>query len=202
MAHVRSSPESEDLTEQVLGRVGAAVDLPAGGQLDDVRRASAPVVLVLSGILFVEHELDRKRSAEVLAVGDVFSGPAPARVVALTEARLCLVRSLRQVTERQPQVGASLAAALLRQQRVQADLRTVAHMPRADDRVLTLLRLLADRFGDVRADGVHLPVPLTHMQIGKLIGAQRPTVTTALGDLADPGVLGRGPDGALVLAPA
>jgi CRP/FNR family cyclic AMP-dependent transcriptional regulator len=40
---------------------------------------------------------------------------------------------------------------------------------------------------------VTVPIPLTHLSVARLIGARRPTVTTAIGRLVDDGVLT--PDG-------
>jgi CRP/FNR family transcriptional regulator, cyclic AMP receptor protein len=44
---------------------------------------------------------------------------------------------------------------------------------------------LADRWGTVRGDGTHVPLRLTHAVLADLVAARRPTVTTALGELAD-----------------
>jgi hypothetical protein len=43
---------------------------------------------------------------------------------------------------------------------------------------------LADRWGKVRQDGVHVPLQLTHAMLSDLVAARRPTVTKALGELA------------------
>jgi len=37
----------------------------------------------------------------------------------------------------------------------------------------------------VRQDGIHVPVQLTYATLAELIAARRPTVTKALGELAD-----------------
>ena len=37
---------------------------------------------------------------------------------------------------------------------------------------------LADRFGQTGADGIHIPIPLTHRIISELIAVGRPSVTT------------------------
>jgi CTP:molybdopterin cytidylyltransferase MocA len=44
-----------------------------------------------------------------------------------------------------------------------------------------------------------LELPLTHQVLGRLVGAQRPSVTTALSDLARRGVIERREDGAWIL---
>jgi len=53
---------------------------------------------------------------------------------------------------------------------------------------------LAERWGRVGRDGVTITLPLTHELLAKLVGAARPSVTTALGDLAARGLLTRDQD--------
>ena len=44
---------------------------------------------------------------------------------------------------------------------------------------------LADRYGKVHPDGIHLDLPLTHEVLSHLAGARRPSVSGALTRLAD-----------------
>jgi CRP-like cAMP-binding protein len=53
---------------------------------------------------------------------------------------------------------------------------------------------LADRWGTVNADGVTVPLPVTHDVLAQLVCAQRPTVTTALRRLNEAGFLRRRAD--------
>jgi hypothetical protein len=46
---------------------------------------------------------------------------------------------------------------------------------------------LADRWGRVHPDGVHLDLPLTHELLSHLAAARRPSVSGALTRLADSG---------------
>jgi hypothetical protein len=68
-------------------------------------------------------------------------------------------------------------------------------------RVLALLWHLAERWGRVGREGVVLPVKLTHETLGRFVGARRPSVTLAMGQLADDGLITRRDDGAWVLPP-
>ena len=77
----------------------------------------------------------------------------------------------------------------------------IAQLGRVDLRVLALLWHLADRWGTVTPDGVVLPLRLTHALLGRLVGAQRPTVTLALAQLGGAGDVSRREDGAFVLRP-
>ena len=67
----------------------------------------------------------------------------------------------------------------------------ISHVRRVDDRLVLLFWHLADRRGRMTADGIVIPLKLSHSAIAKLVGAQRPTVSTALGQLRDRGVLER-----------
>ena len=56
-------------------------------------------------------------------------------------------------------------------------------------RLTLLLWHLAARWGKVERGGIRLPVPLTHQLLGRLVGAERPSVSHALGRLADAGLV-------------
>jgi CRP-like cAMP-binding protein len=59
--------------------------------------------------------------------------------------------------------------------------------------------LLAESWGLVTPTGTVLPIALTHAALGGLIGARRPTVTLALGNLSASGLVRREPRGWLLL---
>ena len=67
-------------------------------------------------------------------------------------------------------------------------------------RLLMLFWALSGRWGVVTPRGVHLRLRLTHEALGRLVGARRPSVTTALGALAETGALERTPEGYRLLA--
>jgi CRP-like cAMP-binding protein len=77
----------------------------------------------------------------------------------------------------------------------------VGHHRRLDARLLLMLWNLADRFGRVRAHGVLLPLPLKHELLGRLVGARRPSVTSALGTLTRTGAIERPAEGWLLHRP-
>jgi hypothetical protein len=66
-------------------------------------------------------------------------------------------------------------------------------------RVLGILWHLAGAWGHSTPQGVILPLKLTHEAIGRLAGAQRPTVTLGLGALAREGTVERRRDGSWLL---
>jgi CRP/FNR family transcriptional regulator, cyclic AMP receptor protein len=83
-----------------------------------------------------------------------------------------------------------------------AVLQTISQLNRVDRRVLTLLWHLAERWGRVTPDGVLVPLALSHRMLGQLVGARRPTISTALGELIRAAELIRGPDGTWILTGA
>jgi hypothetical protein len=75
----------------------------------------------------------------------------------------------------------------------------LAGVRRAEPRMLMLLSHLADRWGRVTAEGVVLPLPLTHELLGHLACLRRPTATVALHGLMKAGLLTRRANGMWVL---
>ena len=59
--------------------------------------------------------------------------------------------------------------------------RAIAAQPRLEVRLALLLWHLAARWGKVEPGGIRLPVPFTHQLLGRLVGAERPSVSHALG---------------------
>lgn len=94
-----------------------------------------------------------------------------------------------------PEVGVALAGRALRRSRRLANMFVIASYPHLDDRLSLLLWELADRYGHVRPDGVHVPLRMTHQTLSELAAARRPSVSGALGRLAATGVLERVQDG-------
>jgi CRP/FNR family cyclic AMP-dependent transcriptional regulator len=75
----------------------------------------------------------------------------------------------------------------------------IAHHQRVEDRLVLTLWHLAERWGRVGPEGVIVPLPLSHQRLADLVGAHRPSVTTAMGALARSGVVSRRDDGVWVL---
>jgi CRP/FNR family transcriptional regulator, cyclic AMP receptor protein len=99
---------------------------------------------------------------------------------------------------RLPTVTAELMSRTLRRSRLLGMLLALSAMPRLDARLLALLWHLADRWGTVGRDGTTVPLRLTHATLAQLVGAQRPSVTSALRGLERRGMLSRVPDGWLL----
>ena len=65
--------------------------------------------------------------------------------------------------------------------------QAISQMTGVDRRLEALFWHLADRLDNVTPAGVVVPVALSHRLLGSLVGARRPTVTTALLELAASG---------------
>jgi CRP/FNR family transcriptional regulator, cyclic AMP receptor protein len=75
----------------------------------------------------------------------------------------------------------------------------ISHHQRVDDRLLLTLWHLAERWGRVTPAGIVVPLPLGHQRLADLVGAHRPSVTSALGELTRGGAISRRDDGVWVL---
>ena len=185
--------------------VAAAVFVSPGtwdATTDADRTAGGFGLLVLEGILVRRVGFTNRLGAELLGPGDLLRPqehdgeeatlPFEATWRVLSQLRLALLDrrwSVRMAAY--PDVGIELTARALRRARRLANMFTVSLHPKLDVRLHLLLWELADRYGRVHADGVHVDIPLTHELISHLAGAQRPSVSSALARLSDQGLLDR-----------
>jgi CRP-like cAMP-binding protein len=93
-----------------------------------------------------------------------------------------------------PQLGLELFSRGTRRAHSLAVSLAIAHHQRVDDRLMLTLWHLAERWGRVRPDGVVVPLPLSHQRLADLVGAHRPAVTTAMGELTRAGSISRRDD--------
>lgn len=175
--------------------------LPSGGfdATGVITGEGAFGLLVAEGAVVRELEVAGRACTEILGPGDVIGVPVedallpvpvawhtlrPAAVIVL-DARFTMA------ARRWPSLGVNLHTRLLEQAHRSAVHAGIAQLPRVERRVLALLWHLAERWGRVTSFGVEVDLPLTHEAMGRLVGAQRPTVSLALADLARDGVLTR-----------
>jgi CRP/FNR family cyclic AMP-dependent transcriptional regulator len=180
------------------------------GQIDLSRALSAsrggPGLLVLAGVLVGYARVVDRVVAELLGQGDLVQ-PEPGGEEdefvccdvswrALEPVRFAILDA--QFSERVrswPQLTQALLGRAERRVHHLAVQRAIAAQPRLDIRLLLLLWHLAARWGKVEPGGVRVPLPLTHLLLGRLVGAERPSVTHALKRLASSGLLSGGDDG-------
>lgn len=165
--------------------------------------------LIVDGMTAREVVVAGTAAAELLGAGDVIVPRASAddelvpSVAAWTVIEALRVAVLDDrftpIAQRWPQVPAGLVARAERRADRLAVTQAISHLTRVDARVLTMLWLLADRWGRVTPTGIALPLRLTHRTLARLVGARRPSVTTALTELARRGLVSRRDDGSWTL---
>jgi CRP-like cAMP-binding protein len=163
-------------------------------------------LLVLDGLLIRDVTVAEARCGELIGAGtllrpwDETGLEAPMRhevdwqVIEPIRFAVLDQHFLRVVAHWPPLITALVARANERAQDL-AVMVSIHSLKRVDVRLLAFFWHLADRYGKVTADGVLVPLALTHRQLALLVGAQRPSVTSALGTLADRDLLRRDDDG-------
>jgi CRP/FNR family cyclic AMP-dependent transcriptional regulator len=166
-------------------------------------------LLLLEGVVAREVIVADHVSAELLGPGDLLrpwqtpsSSLLPVDVlwsVLSPSSFAVLDRRFAAELARWPEVTAALFDRLSERSLRLATTQAISQLTRVDRRLKALLWHLAERWGRVSGDGVIVPLALTHRILGQLVGARRPTVSTALGELAERGELTRRVDGSWVL---
>lgn len=170
-----------------------------------------PVVglLIVDGIVTRDVVFAGRTTTEILGAGDIVRPweddlqfePLPfeaawhvheAARIAVLDARFTLAAG------RWPCLADAIGARHVRRARALSFQLALTQLPRVDDRLLVLLWSLAERWGRVGLQGVRLPLRLPHRTLATLVGARRPSVTTALSGLAREGLVERTPDGWLL----
>jgi CRP/FNR family transcriptional regulator, cyclic AMP receptor protein len=208
--HVRVLDEDPDLGGALSGQrldearqvVIAPVEAHEPGPWStrfDVTEPGALGLLVLDGLISVQITAERRTNLELLGAGDVVrpwaeSGPGsvpvqldwtvrvPARV-AFLDARFA------RTALAFPEIMASLMDRLVVRARGLSLLLALNAIPRLHERVLLALWHFADRWARVTPQGVELRLPLSHADLSHVVGASRPSVSTAISQLRADGLL-------------
>jgi CRP/FNR family transcriptional regulator, cyclic AMP receptor protein len=164
-------------------------------------------LLVLDGLLTRQVTIGEATSAELLGAGDVLrpwtqldsqivSIPAESRWQIVEPTRLAVMnaRFAMQVA-RWPDVTAAIVDRVVQRARWLSFHLAVCHIVGVEVRLMIVLWHFADRWGRVTTTGVKLPLPLSHGLLAGIVGARRPTVSTALGVLREQGLVERVADG-------
>src|SRR5690606_984395 len=106
-------------------------------------------------------------------------------------------RALSVIARYPPLIEALVERVSRRNRRLSLRL-VINQLVRLEDRLLIALWALAERWGRVTPEGVLVPMELTHSSLARLVGARRPSVTTALGVLGRDRLLERTPEGWLL----
>ena len=167
-------------------------------------------LLVLDGMIAHETVMEDTVSTHLLGPGDIArpwqeEDPgqllrAERRWTVLTPARVAVLDARLGVALcRYPEVHAMVVDRLAQQMQRMAIAQAIGRLTGVDRRLLALFWHLSERWGRVAPDGVHVPLNIAHGVLADLVGARRPTVSTALGKLSARGELVRLPDGSWLL---
>ena len=166
-------------------------------------------LLVTRGLLIRRVGVDGRFGAELLGVGDLlrpWQGDEVLRTLAVTTGwrvleplRLAVLdeRFAHRAARYPALMGAFVARAMGRSRNLTVNM-AIVQQARVDARLHMLFWHLAARWGKVRADGVSVPLRLTHGTLAELVAARRPTVTTALSELGRRGLVRTLEDGWLL----
>lgn len=163
--------------------------------------------LIVKGLLVRRVEVGKGSSVELLGRGDLlrpwqedvssFCAASwevlePTTVVALGPG---LMRNLAQW----PALASNVASRGLRRSRALAADAAIASIVGIEERLLILLWHIAERWGEPCPEGVRISIRLPHRLLAEIVGARRPSVTSALTELQEAGRLKSGSAGRWVL---
>jgi CRP-like cAMP-binding protein len=203
---------AEDEREQAGAVTLPAIDLEEG-QFDAgalLSRFDASCGVLVSGMVHRQIRLDEQVALRVLGPGAVIMGldVPSSEVIASSEwaaagtARLAVIgQHFMRAGSRWPELHRNLLARFADQNEQLGTQLALCQLPRVEDRLLGMLWLLAESWGKVTSAGTLLPLHFTHEALGAMVGARRPTVTLALGELADSGAVVQRDGGWLLLQP-
>jgi CRP/FNR family cyclic AMP-dependent transcriptional regulator len=167
-------------------------------------------LFVLDGVLSRGVVIQGRRSAELLGPGDILRPAASDDLDSsvdfdvswdvLEPARLALLdEDFASAVAPWPGLTAAVMDRIMRRAHALAFHLAVSHLKLVEMRLLVILWYYADRWGRVTPGGVLLPLRMTHSLLARIVGARRPSVSTALGKLQDRGLVERVENGQWLL---
>jgi hypothetical protein len=208
----RLAPDVHERLAQTLRVDVERLDVGTWRASDLPRAPQTLGLLVVDGLLLRDFAVHGRCCAELLGPGDLLRpwpdpegtagalGAADAqwRVVGRPAGLAVIDRQASLVIGRFPDLMAELLDRTLSRARALQLQLALTQVSGIGQRLELLFWHLADRWGRVTRGGVVVPLELTHEMLGRLVGARRPSVTTALCRLRDEGVLERHVDGWLL----
>ena len=202
------NPQERESAGRVLTVPTRALEPGPWHPTEGMAAGVAPVVglLLVEGIITHDLVFAGRTTTELLGAGDLLRPwdddhqfealpftvtwhvHAPSRV-AILDTRVAMAAG------RWPAIAKALGARHVRRARTLSFQRAISQLPRVEDRVLVLMWTLAERWGRVGPHGVRLPLGLPHRTLATLVGARRPSVTTAVTGLTRAGLVERTEEG-------
>ncbi len=182
---------------------------PGRWEVEGLVDPSALGILVLEGLLTRNIETAGTSSSEILGPEDLLRPwddestlqPVPSKVTwTVLQPVQCAIlgHGWRLLASRWPDLGTEILRRTVQRSRWLAVLNAITNMRGMNRRVMLLLWHLAGRWGKVTPTGTLVPFGFTHGVIADLVGARRPSISTALATLEHSGELERVPDGWLL----
>jgi hypothetical protein len=167
-------------------------------------------LIVLEGLLGRRVRIGPAVGTELLSCGDILRpwdeptlwGMIPPELDwrVFRPVRLAVLdERITNLIGRRPQLVVNFSGRFLRRARSVAYIMAISHHTRLEDKLLATLWHLASSFGRVTSEGVVIPFRLTHEVLGEIIGAQRPSVTTAIRRLQEADQVKQAPGGGYML---
>lgn len=186
------------------------VRVPSGRRVfPETEGGDAIGFVIVAGLVCRELALRDRRMLELLGDGEVVYPPTDSDeprlgtgivlTAVVDTALVALGGSFIAAAARWPSLLRNVHERLESQRNNLAVLGLIAHLPRAEHRVLLVLHHLADRWGFVTPEGIVLRLPLSHDLLGQLAAARRSTITLALSALDRDGQVRRLDDGSWLL---
>jgi CRP/FNR family cyclic AMP-dependent transcriptional regulator len=203
----------QPLRERAIRESVAAVVRVGRGQWDAREQAQRTRgghgFLVLDGLLVRRVGIGDRFTAEIVGPGDLVrpldhdgaEATLPFEATWRVLEPLALAELDRAWTQRMcafPEVSVALTGRAMQRSRRLANMFAITSHPHLEERLLLLMWELADRYGRVGRDGVHVRLQMTHEVLSELAAARRPSVSGALSRLAATGALRRTDDGWLL----
>jgi CRP-like cAMP-binding protein len=190
--------------------VAEPVRLSPGRWVDATERPSAALgYLILDGLIARELRVRETRSIELLGQGDIIrTWPENDRALLQEDVHWTVIEPttiavldsrVAAVACRSPSLMEAIASRVSSRVRTITLQAAISNITRVDVRLHLALWLVAERWGRVRPNGVLVPFRLTHDTLAGMVGARRPSVTTALGQLQARDLVERDEDGLLVV---
>jgi CRP/FNR family cyclic AMP-dependent transcriptional regulator len=163
-------------------------------------------LFIVDGLLSRGVVIEGRRAAELLGPGDVlrpYTSESTDPSVSFTieweilqpTSFAVLDRDFADAVAPWPEIAGALMDRMVGRAHALAFHLAVSHLKLVETRLVAVLWYYADRWARVTPEGRVLPVRFTHALLARVVGARRPSVSTALGRLQDRGLIERLPNG-------